>query len=120
MTKNLDLQVRILYHAPKYKIERRTKMKVLVLGGDSISRSLVHALSLSLVLGDSLIRTLVDNEREEIKKRLLCDDDMAMKIRPIRVEDLAPLECKVNLPYQDDSFRGGSRGKGGKTKYERT
>ena len=52
---------------------------------------------------------------------VICDDEPTPNQRQLAVLGL-PMSCLTaapvcDVPYIDNSFRGGSRGKGGKTKY---
>ena len=54
---------------------------------------------------------------------VICDDEPTPNQRQLAVLGL-PMSCLTashvcDVPYVDNSFRGGSRGKGGKTKYIR-
>ena len=54
---------------------------------------------------------------------VICDDEPTTNQRQLAVLGL-PMSCLTaptvcDVPYIDNSFRGGSRGKGGKTKYIR-
>ena len=54
---------------------------------------------------------------------VICDDESTPNQRQLAVLGL-PMSCLTaapvcDVPYIDNSFRGGSRGKGGKTKYIR-
>lgn len=89
-------------------------MRIAILGCGSIGLSAALAATLGgkhdIVLVDS-----VDDVSPSTADILICDDDIAYRA----VSEMPLLDCCVELPTIDTSFRGGSRGKGGKIKYRR-
>ena len=57
----------------------------------------------------------IDPDKQDI---LICDDMDIKYCCPVRIPEFLE-SCAVDLPYKDNSFRGGSIGKGGKVKYRR-
>ena len=97
-------------------------MKIMVLGASGIGNQLSVALAhkqIEVVTIESL-NDIEPNEGDVI----ICEDEPTPNQRQLAMLDL-PMSCltdvaaTVDVPERDTSFRGGSRGKGGKIKYQR-
>jgi ketopantoate reductase len=92
-------------------------MKIAILGSGSIGLNA----ALIVALGSKYEITVIDSV-DDINPCntdiLICDDDSIKLVQPINVPDIY-MACAIDVPCRDNSFRGGSRGKGGKIKYAR-
>ena len=103
-------------------------MKVLVLGDEGIGRQITAALAISLASKSVEIVNIKDMDEVEPNDGdiLICDDDHDIIFKnvycgsPLGNIGAIPIDCSVGSFQQDNSFRGGSIGKGGKIKYRRS
>tara|TARA_R110000764_G_C10845879_1_gene364723 strand:+ start:239 stop:550 length:312 start_codon:yes stop_codon:yes gene_type:complete len=102
-------------------------MKIMVLGASGIGNQMATALALHLALKQVEIVTVESIEDTDPNDGdvLICDDNDIVYNRHVYCghplanigESVFPQE--IRILERDNSFRGGSRGKGGKIKYAR-
>tara|TARA_R110000737_G_scaffold312797_1_gene322250 strand:+ start:179 stop:490 length:312 start_codon:yes stop_codon:yes gene_type:complete len=102
-------------------------MKIMVLGASGIGNQMATALSLHLA--SKQVEIVAIESIEDVDPNdgdiLICDGNDIICNRRVYCghplsnigESLFPQE--IRIPERDNSFRGGSRGKGGKIKYTR-
>ena len=92
-------------------------MKIGIIGdGVALKRALLLLLAKTdhdIVIIDS--HEDINPDKQDI---LICDDEEMKYICPVRIPELLQ-SCAVDLPYKDNTFRGGTRKKGGKIGYRR-
>lgn len=98
----------------------------MVLGSCGSGKQIAAALTISLAAKQTEIVVIdsLDDINPDDGDVLICDDEPTPNRRQLAVLGFS-MSCltappvHVDVPYIDNSFRGGSRGKGGKVKYTR-
>ena len=95
-------------------------MKIAILGGISISTSAALIIALQ-ARHEVVVIDSVDDVNTDNSDILICEDDESILFCGHPELNIGSYpECyRVDIPQRDNTFRGGSRGKGGKIKYKR-
>jgi len=98
----------------------------MVLGASSMGNQVATALALHLASKQVDIVTVdsLDDAEPNEGDILICDhaptpNERQLAVLGLPISSLLDVAGTVELPERDNSFRGGSRGKGGKIKYRR-
>ena len=95
-------------------------MKIHVLGSSSIALSVAATLVMNKSFSEVVTVDSADDINPDDGDILICDDVIEVYCgHPLDNIGVNVVSETVDIPKIDNSFRGGSRGKGGKIKYAR-
>ena len=92
-------------------------MKIGIIGGDMQLKAALLLL-IAKTEHDIVIVDSIDDINPDKQDILICDDEAIKYCAPILVPELLT-SCVVDVPCRDNTFRGGTRKKGGKIGYRR-